>query len=73
MTVVVNVPGKKETDKGERWKTTGGVGEKVYVKQDDDESGKKKAAAAFISKKVTEENNNSKPSWVTVALKKTEK
>ncbi|CAK6972993.1 protein-methionine sulfoxide oxidase mical2b [Scomber scombrus] len=75
VTVVINVPGRKEMnvtlDKGERWKAGG---EKVYVKQDDDESSKKKAsAAAFISKKVTEENNNSKPSWVNVALKKTEK
>ncbi|XP_040892783.1 protein-methionine sulfoxide oxidase mical2b isoform X2 [Toxotes jaculatrix] len=82
VTVVVNVggAGKKETnvnlDKyGDATKNTG-VGGKVSLKPEDSESNKSKAsAAAFISKKLTEENNNnnSKPSWLTVATKKTDK
>lgn len=76
-TVVVNVGGfgKKEVNVslntgGEKAKAAGADSGKVC------ESGKTKAsAAAFISKKLTEENNNNsnKPSWMNVALKKTEK
>ncbi|GAA6221666.1 MICAL-like protein 2 [Lates japonicus] len=75
VTLVVNIggSGKKETnvnlDKGgDKVKAAGAGG--------DSESSKTKAsAAAFISKKLTEENNNnnSKPSWMTAALKKTDK
>ncbi|XP_074521581.1 MICAL-like protein 2 [Halichoeres trimaculatus] len=76
VTVVVNVggPDSKETHVSfntEKTETsTGRDSGKVS------ESSKAKAsAAAFISKKLTEENNNnnSKPSWMNVALKKTEK
>lgn len=77
VTVVVSVggPGRKEADVS---LNTGGEKAKAGV---GGESGKvcessktKAAAAAFISKKLAEENNNnSKPSWTTVALKKTDK
>lgn len=82
VTVVVNVggAGKKETnlclDKGGDRARAAGVGGTVSLKPEDSDSNKMKAsAAAFISKKLAEENNNnnSKPSWVTVAVKKTEK
>ncbi|XP_070683766.1 protein-methionine sulfoxide oxidase mical2b [Pempheris klunzingeri] len=79
VTVVVNVGGigRKEANVslntgGERAKAAAEVENsgKAY------ESSKTKAsAAAFISRKLAEENNNnnSKPSWTTVALKKTDK
>ncbi|XP_076584484.1 protein-methionine sulfoxide oxidase mical2b isoform X2 [Chaetodon auriga] len=78
VTVLVNVggPGRKEPNVslntgGEKVKAAGVGGDPGKVS----ESSKTKAlAAAFISKKLAEENNNnSKPSWTTVALKKTEK
>lgn len=76
VTVVVNVGGfgKKEANVsvntgGEKAKAAvvGGDSGKVY-----ESSKTKAAAAAFLSKKLTEENNNNnKPSWTSVALKKT--
>ncbi|XP_047435018.1 MICAL-like protein 2 [Mugil cephalus] len=64
VSLVVNVGGKAAS-----------AGGKVSSKQEDTTSNKTKAAAAFLSKKLAEENNNnnSKPSWTTVALKKTDK
>ncbi|XP_041839308.1 protein-methionine sulfoxide oxidase mical2b isoform X2 [Melanotaenia boesemani] len=70
VTVVVNV---KDPDKGKVTTKTTGVGSMARTKHEGHESNKA-AAAAFISKKLTEENNNnSKPSWMTTALKTTEK
>lgn len=77
VTVVVNVggTGKKEVnvslntnEEKNKAAVVGGDSGKVC------DSSKTKAAA-FISTKLAEENinNNSKPSWVTVALKKTDK
>lgn len=76
MTVVVNVggAGKKEANVSlntseEKTKAVGGGGDSGKVC----ESSKEKAAA-FISKKLEENaNDDSKPSWTTVALKKTDK
>ncbi|XP_061576268.1 protein-methionine sulfoxide oxidase mical2b isoform X2 [Cololabis saira] len=68
VSVVVNVKD------GDAAKITA-LGGRAGPKQQDRESNNKKAsAAAFISKTLTEENNNnnSKPSWTTVALKKTD-
>uniref|UniRef100_A0A3Q1EDK3 Mical-like 2b n=1 Tax=Acanthochromis polyacanthus TaxID=80966 RepID=A0A3Q1EDK3_9TELE len=82
VTVVVNAGGTRKKDANESLDKVGdkakvsGVGAKVGLKQEDSESNKAKASAvAIISKKLAEENNNnnSKPSWTTVALKKTEK
>ncbi|XP_072240787.1 protein-methionine sulfoxide oxidase mical2b [Leuresthes tenuis] len=73
VTVVVNV---KDVDKSKDTAKTTGVGGMARMKQENHESNKTKAsAAAFISKKLAEEsnNNNNKPSWTTVALKKTDK
>ncbi|XP_041789743.1 protein-methionine sulfoxide oxidase mical2b [Chelmon rostratus] len=77
VTVVVSVggPGRKEADVS---LNTGGEKAKAGVGGDSgkvcESSKTKAAAAAFISKKLAEENNNnSKPSWTTVALKKTDK
>ncbi|XP_034544314.1 MICAL-like protein 2 isoform X2 [Notolabrus celidotus] len=78
VTVVVNIGGlgNKDTNVslstgGEKAKTSAG-GDSGKVSES---STTKSSAAAFISKKLTEENNNnnSKPSWTTVALKKTDK
>lgn len=76
VTVVVNVggAGKKEASVSlnageEKTKAGGGGGDSGQAC----ESSKVKAAA-FISKKLEENNNNdSKPSWTTVALKKSDK
>lgn len=74
VTVVVNVGGKKEANVSlnaseEKPKVAGGGGDSGKVC----ESSKEKAAA-FISKKLEENtNDDSKPSWTTVALKKTDK
>lgn len=76
VTVVVNAGGTRNKDESLDKVKVGSAGVKVSQKQEDSESNKAKAsAAAFISKKLAEENNNnnSKPSWTTVALKKTEK
>lgn len=65
----------KDQNKGATVAKTTGVGETVSSKQTDSESNKKKAsAAAFLSMKITEENNNdTKPQWMNVALRKTDK
>lgn len=79
VTMVVNVGGlgRKEVNvslntSGERAKAAGVGGDSGKVCET---SKTKASAAAFISKKLAEENNNnnSKPSWTTVALKKTDK
>ncbi|XP_070776803.1 protein-methionine sulfoxide oxidase mical2b isoform X2 [Enoplosus armatus] len=76
--VVVSIggTGRKETNVslntgGEKAKAAGVGGDSG---KECETSKTKAAAAAFISKTLTEENNNnSKPSWTTVALKKTDK
>uniref|UniRef100_A0A3P9KJ63 Mical-like 2b n=1 Tax=Oryzias latipes TaxID=8090 RepID=A0A3P9KJ63_ORYLA len=72
VTLLVSV---KDQNKGATVAKTTGVGETVSSKQTDSESNKKKAsAAAFLSKKITEENNNdTKPQWMNVSLRKTDK
>lgn len=61
----VNVSLKSSEDKNEAAGVSGVSGRMC-------DSSKAKAAA-FISKKLAEENNNSKPSWVEVGLKKSDK
>ncbi|CAN9510596.1 unnamed protein product [Ophioblennius macclurei] len=81
VTVVVKLGGvggkatNESSDKPQDRTKASGAGEKVAAKQEDDKANKtKSSAAAFISKKLTEENsNNSKPSFTSVALKKTDK
>uniref|UniRef100_A0A1A8PC86 MICAL-like 2 n=2 Tax=Nothobranchius rachovii TaxID=451742 RepID=A0A1A8PC86_9TELE len=73
VTVVINV---EDMDKGGGSAKTTSVGGRINSKQENNDTNKAKASVSgFITKKMAEENtnNNSKPSWTTVALKKTEK
>lgn len=77
VTVVVNVGGTGKKEVNVSLNTSEEKNEAAGVGGD---SGKvcdssKTKAAAFISRKLAEENSNdnSKPLWVTVALKKTDK
>ncbi|XP_044043735.1 MICAL-like protein 2 isoform X1 [Siniperca chuatsi] len=79
VTVVVNVGGIDRKQANVSLNTGGERAKAAGVSRDSGRAGEssmtKASAAAFISKKLAEENNNnnSKPSWTTVALKKTDK